>query len=57
MARARKVAHDLNSAVTVKINELAYPVLISARYLVVCTQEQVQAINCRLLVAPMSEKF
>jgi hypothetical protein len=44
------VAHDFNLAVTVKINKLAYPVLIPARCLVVYTQEKVQGINCRLLV-------
>jgi hypothetical protein len=47
VGQARKVAHDLNLAVTVKINERALRVL-SARHLVVCAQEQVQGINCCL---------
>jgi hypothetical protein len=50
VARGRKVAHDLNLAVIMKILERAQLVLIPARYLVVCTQEQVQGINTRLLV-------
>jgi hypothetical protein len=47
LGQTRKVAHDLNLAVTVKTNERGQSVLITARYLAVCTQEQVRGINSR----------
>lgn len=50
MAQAPKFGHELNSLVIVKINERAQHMLVPARYLVTCTQEQLQGINFRLLV-------
>jgi hypothetical protein len=44
VARARKVAHDLNLAVNCETNERALHVFIPARDLVVCTKERVEGI-------------